>query len=78
MDRVMFRSQVSESAFSPKSWRWELDGAKKEKHVFIISESIKPTYKVKKVWTGDPCSPRLFPWKGILLMSLVQVGYKDQ
>ncbi|CAE5968125.1 unnamed protein product [Arabidopsis arenosa] len=21
-------------------------------------------YKVNKVWTGDPCSPRLFPWEG--------------
>ncbi|KFK29474.1 hypothetical protein AALP_AA7G138400 [Arabis alpina] len=29
-------------------------------------ESIKSTYKVKKVWTGDPCSPRLFPWEGIV------------
>ncbi|ESQ54291.1 hypothetical protein EUTSA_v10026923mg [Eutrema salsugineum] len=28
-------------------------------------ESIKSTYKVKKVWSGDPCSPRLFPWEGI-------------
>jgi len=23
-------------------------------------ERIKPMYKVNKVWTGDPCSPRLF------------------
>ncbi|XP_010438298.1 PREDICTED: probable LRR receptor-like serine/threonine-protein kinase At4g29180 [Camelina sativa] len=28
-------------------------------------ESIKETYKVNKVWSGDPCSPRLFPWEGI-------------
>ncbi|EOA15993.1 hypothetical protein CARUB_v10004112mg [Capsella rubella] len=28
-------------------------------------ESIKSTYKVNKVWSGDPCSPRLFPWEGI-------------
>jgi hypothetical protein len=28
-------------------------------------ESIKSTYKVNKIWTGDPCSPRLFPWEGI-------------
>ncbi|XP_019086207.1 PREDICTED: probable LRR receptor-like serine/threonine-protein kinase At4g29180 [Camelina sativa] len=28
-------------------------------------ESIKATYKVNKVWSGDPCSPRLFPWEGI-------------
>ncbi|EFH55437.1 predicted protein, partial [Arabidopsis lyrata subsp. lyrata] len=27
-------------------------------------ESIKSTYKVNKVWTGNPCSPRLFPWEG--------------
>ncbi|KAG7568400.1 hypothetical protein ISN45_Aa04g012200 [Arabidopsis thaliana x Arabidopsis arenosa] len=28
-------------------------------------ENIKSTYKVNKVWTGDPCSPRrLFPWEG--------------
>ncbi|CAL9221840.1 unnamed protein product, partial [Arabidopsis halleri] len=26
-------------------------------------ESIKSTYKVNKVWTGDPCSQRLFPWE---------------
>ncbi|AEE85598.1 root hair specific 16 [Arabidopsis thaliana] len=32
-------------------------------------ESIKSTYKVNKIWTGDPCSPRLFPWE-VLLMSL--------
>ncbi|VVB11199.1 unnamed protein product [Arabis nemorensis] len=29
-------------------------------------ESIKSTYKVQKIWTGDPCSPRLFPWEGIV------------
>ncbi|XP_010478027.1 PREDICTED: probable LRR receptor-like serine/threonine-protein kinase At4g29180 [Camelina sativa] len=28
-------------------------------------ENIKATYKVNKVWSGDPCSPRLFPWEGI-------------
>ncbi|CAH2077585.1 unnamed protein product [Thlaspi arvense] len=28
-------------------------------------ENIKATYKVKKVWSGDPCSPRLYPWEGI-------------
>ncbi|AEE85633.1 serine/threonine-specific receptor protein kinase-like protein [Arabidopsis thaliana] len=28
-------------------------------------ESIKATYKVNKVWSGDPCSPRLFPWEGV-------------
>ncbi|KFK23989.1 hypothetical protein AALP_AAs48021U000500 [Arabis alpina] len=28
-------------------------------------ESIKATYKVNKIWSGDPCSPRLFPWEGI-------------
>ncbi|KAL1210667.1 putative LRR receptor-like serine/threonine-protein kinase [Cardamine amara subsp. amara] len=28
-------------------------------------QSIKSTYKVNKIWTGDPCSPRLFPWEGI-------------
>lgn len=28
-------------------------------------ESIKATYKLNKVWSGDPCSPRLFPWEGI-------------
>ncbi|VVB11128.1 unnamed protein product [Arabis nemorensis] len=28
-------------------------------------EDIKLTYKVNKVWSGDPCSPRLFPWEGI-------------
>ncbi|CAL9234870.1 unnamed protein product, partial [Arabidopsis halleri] len=26
-------------------------------------ESKKSTYKVNKVWTGDPCSQRLFPWE---------------
>ncbi|KAL0726712.1 hypothetical protein Bca4012_022805 [Brassica carinata] len=28
-------------------------------------ESIRSTYKVKKVWSGDPCAPRLYPWEGI-------------
>uniref|UniRef100_A0A0D3DGR2 non-specific serine/threonine protein kinase n=1 Tax=Brassica oleracea var. oleracea TaxID=109376 RepID=A0A0D3DGR2_BRAOL len=28
-------------------------------------ESIRSTYKVQKAWTGDPCSPRLFPWEGV-------------
>ncbi|XP_024005534.1 probable LRR receptor-like serine/threonine-protein kinase At4g29180 isoform X1 [Eutrema salsugineum] len=28
-------------------------------------ESIKSTYKLQKVWSGDPCSPSLFPWEGI-------------
>ncbi|EOA15759.1 hypothetical protein CARUB_v10006837mg [Capsella rubella] len=28
-------------------------------------ENIKSMYKVNKVWSGDPCSPRLFPWEGI-------------
>ncbi|XP_056855063.1 probable LRR receptor-like serine/threonine-protein kinase At4g29180 [Raphanus sativus] len=28
-------------------------------------ENIRSTYKVKKVWSGDPCSPRLYPWEGI-------------
>ncbi|CAN8326427.1 unnamed protein product [Cochlearia groenlandica] len=26
---------------------------------------IQSTYKVDKAWSGDPCSPRLFPWEGI-------------
>ncbi|CAG7886776.1 unnamed protein product [Brassica rapa] len=28
-------------------------------------ETIRSTYKVKKVWSGDPCAPRLYPWDGI-------------
>ncbi|XP_010433127.1 PREDICTED: probable LRR receptor-like serine/threonine-protein kinase At4g29180 isoform X2 [Camelina sativa] len=28
-------------------------------------ESIRSTYKVSKVWSGDPCSPRLYPWESI-------------
>ncbi|KAF8087242.1 hypothetical protein N665_0593s0005 [Sinapis alba] len=28
-------------------------------------ESIRSTYKVKKVWSGDPCAPRLYPWEGV-------------
>ncbi|CAH8366413.1 unnamed protein product [Eruca vesicaria subsp. sativa] len=28
-------------------------------------ETIKSTYKVQKAWTGDPCSPRLYPWEGV-------------
>ncbi|KAF3534207.1 hypothetical protein DY000_02037080 [Brassica cretica] len=28
-------------------------------------ETIRSTYKVKKVWSGDPCAPRLYPWEGI-------------
>ncbi|KAH0935770.1 hypothetical protein HID58_012887 [Brassica napus] len=28
-------------------------------------EGIRSTYKVQKAWTGDPCSPRLFPWEGV-------------
>ncbi|KAL1210639.1 putative LRR receptor-like serine/threonine-protein kinase [Cardamine amara subsp. amara] len=28
-------------------------------------KNIKGTYKVSKVWSGDPCSPRLYPWEGI-------------
>ncbi|KAL0739147.1 hypothetical protein Bca4012_015357 [Brassica carinata] len=28
-------------------------------------ETIRSTYKVQKAWTGDPCSPRLFPWEGV-------------
>ncbi|CAL9227323.1 unnamed protein product [Arabidopsis halleri] len=31
----------------------------------LAIESIKATYKVNKIWSGDPCSPRLFPWEGI-------------
>ncbi|XP_048601343.1 probable LRR receptor-like serine/threonine-protein kinase At4g29180 [Brassica napus] len=28
-------------------------------------ENIKSLYKVKKVWSGDPCAPRLYPWEGV-------------
>ncbi|RID77917.1 hypothetical protein BRARA_A00785 [Brassica rapa] len=28
-------------------------------------ETIRSTYKVKKVWSGDPCAPRLYPWDGL-------------
>ncbi|KAG5413181.1 hypothetical protein IGI04_000748 [Brassica rapa subsp. trilocularis] len=28
-------------------------------------ENIKSLYEVKKVWSGDPCAPRLYPWEGI-------------
>ncbi|CAH8264171.1 unnamed protein product [Arabidopsis lyrata] len=49
-----------------------LNDAGKDKHVFLSGknftfhaiESIKSTYKVNKVWTGDPFSPILFPWEG--------------
>ncbi|KAG2249573.1 hypothetical protein Bca52824_089201 [Brassica carinata] len=28
-------------------------------------ENIKSLYEVKKVWSGDPCAPRLYPWEGV-------------
>ncbi|WZY68628.1 hypothetical protein YC2023_000868 [Brassica napus] len=28
-------------------------------------ENIRSTYKVKKVWSGDPCAPRLYPWESV-------------
>ncbi|VVB11129.1 unnamed protein product [Arabis nemorensis] len=37
-------------------------------------ENIKSTYKVIKLWTGDPCSPRLFPWEGAYSGPLLPSG----
>ncbi|EFH59605.1 predicted protein, partial [Arabidopsis lyrata subsp. lyrata] len=54
----------------------KLDDAEKEKHVFHTIESIKSTYKVNKVWTGDPFSQRL-PWESISNYQINSMNLKE-
>ncbi|XP_010540991.1 PREDICTED: probable LRR receptor-like serine/threonine-protein kinase At4g29180 isoform X2 [Tarenaya hassleriana] len=31
----------------------------------LAIESIRLMYQVKKIWSGDPCSPKQYPWEGL-------------
>ncbi|KAH0871372.1 hypothetical protein HID58_078394 [Brassica napus] len=62
--KIMWNGSPVSGAFNP-SPEYSMTLSNSRAFTVYAMESIRSTYKVQKAWTGDPCSPRLFPWEGV-------------
>ncbi|PRQ51155.1 putative non-specific serine/threonine protein kinase [Rosa chinensis] len=41
-------------------------------HLIVVAiTNIKETYKIRKNWQGDPCSPQAYSWEGINCVAIM-------